>query len=225
MTMLVFEELGIGTKHAMRVGRVLVAGFTGRDQEGAVAERVSELASAGESAPDATPAFYHLTGEMVRQTEILVVHGDETSGEVEPVVVRANGQLFLTVGSDHTDRALQREDIALSKADCPKVIARSWVGISEIGDWDAVRLTSRVHDGLYQDDTLSSLLPLERILEHLEQKEAITLREGDVLFLGTIPVKGDIRPSPIFSATMHLSGLEDEISFSYRVVHTSSTSE
>ena len=72
----------------------------------------------------------------MRQTEALVVGGAGTSGEVEPVVVVAGGEYFLTVGSDHTDRDLERHDIAASKAACTKVIGTTCIPVSGIAEWD-----------------------------------------------------------------------------------------
>lgn len=222
MTTLVFDEPDTATRHVVHVRRTLVAGFTGRDST-AVADHVAELAAIGAPVPDSTPTLYQLGPDMVRQTSALVVHGANTTGEVEPVLVVAGGQKFLTVGSDHTDRDLEREDIAASKAACHKVVAVSCVPISVVKDWDVVELWSHIDDARYQHGTLDALLPLDTLLDRLERVEDISPQDGDVLFLGTVPVEGKIRPSRTFSASLRVPGVSDEITLSYRVVDVSST--
>jgi 4-hydroxyphenylacetate 3-monooxygenase len=222
MTTLVLEDAGVAAKHVVHVRRVLIAGFTGRDSA-AVAEHVEELAAMGAPVPDATPTLYRLGPDMVHQTPALVVHGANTSGEVEPVLVVAEGQRLLSVGSDHTDRDLERRDIAASKAACHKVIATSCVPVAAVKDWDAVELRSDADGVPYQQGLLRSLLPLDTLLNHLEENEGIDLQDGDVLFLGTVPVQGNIRPSHTFSASLRVPGADPEIAFSYRVIDVSST--
>lgn len=222
MSTLVLTEVGGDARHVVRVRRVLVAGFTGRDAE-AVAVHMEELSRMGVSVPESTPTFYRLGSDAVRQTSVLVVSGQNTSGEVEPVVVASQEGFLLTVGSDHTDRELESEDIALGKEACGKVIGSVCVRTSALDDWDGVRLESEIEGELYQQGTLGSLLSLDEVLGHLRDQEGIALEEGDVLFLGTIPVRGEVRPSSSFSAKLILPGFEEEISLSYRVVDISST--
>jgi hypothetical protein len=222
-TTLVFEEVGTGTAHVVAVRRVLVAGFAGRDKA-AVQHHIDELAALGVQAPDDTPTLYRLDPDRVSQAAALVVNGANTSGEVEPVVVVADGQLFLTVGSDHTDRDLESVDITVSKAACIRVVGSLCVPIDGIEDWDDIKITSTIDGSVsYQEGTLASLLPLQSLLEHLEKVEDVALADGDVLFLGTVPVKGDIRPSSTFEASMRLPGVSEELSLSYRVIDLSGT--
>ena len=84
MTTLVFKELTSGRTQVVQVGRLLVAGFTGRDED-SVAEHVQELAELGVPVPDNTPTLYRLDPELAHQTTAAVVSGSNTSGEVEPV--------------------------------------------------------------------------------------------------------------------------------------------
>lgn len=222
MKTLVLEELDGGHTHVVEVGRLLVAGFTGRDPD-AVQEHVDELAALGVPTPQETPTLYRLDPGLVSQTEALVVHGANTSGEVEPVVVVSNGQLLLAVGSDHTDRDVEREDIAASKAASGKVIGSTCIRIDEIDDWDGAQLESRIDDGIdYQSGTIAGLLPLETLLDVLEVSHDLILADGDVLFLGTVPVAGDIRPADAFAASLTVPD-HGRLSLTYRVVATTST--
>src|SRR5882724_2173875 len=98
MTTIVLEEVSSKLRHPVVVGRVLIAGFTARQREG-VEEHIRELAEAGVPTPDRTPALYETDAQSVRQASVLVVSAANTSGEIEPVVIMAEGQLLLTVGS------------------------------------------------------------------------------------------------------------------------------
>ncbi len=224
-TTLVFEDLRGGARHVVDVGRLLVAGFTGRNAD-AVAEHIDELAAMGVPVPNTTPTLYPLDPSLVRQTEALVVGGTRTSGEVEPVVVVAGGEYLLTVGSDHTDRDLERHDIAASKAACTKVIGTTCIPVSDIAEWDDAEIASWIDGAVeYQRGELVSLRPLQEIVDHLETDHGVTLQDGDVLFLGTVPVQGEIRPASTFSASLRIPESSEQLRLSYRVVDVSATGQ
>jgi len=155
----------------------------------------------------------------------VVVAGSKTSGEVEPVlVVAANGRRLLALGSDHTDRELEREDIAASKAACTKVVSTACVPLDAVSeeDWDLIALESRVDGGsAYQSGTLAELLRPGDLLERLGP-ELLGLQEGDVLFLGTVPTLEGIRSSSSFSASMSLAASGWKVELSYAVADMSS---
>lgn len=222
MTTLVLHDQTTDQHHVIDVRRLLVAGFTGRDQA-AVAEHVEELAALGVPVPERTPTLYRLLPELVRQTPAMVVTGKATSGEVEPVIVVVDGRQYLTVGSDHTDREVERTDIGLSKAACPKVIGTTCVPLDAVHDLDRVSLESTIDGEVrYQQGTMAALLPLPELLATLERTEDLTLQDGDVLFLGTLPAIGGIRPSPSFAACLRVPDLNRDLDLAYRVIDISS---
>ena len=212
MTTIVLDNVISGDRHVVEVGRVLIAGFTGRQREG-VEEHIRELAEAGVPTPDKTPALYETDSQSVRQTSMVVVSAANTSGEIEPVVIRAGGQLLLTVGSDHTDRDLEREDIGLAKRACQKVIGRCCVPLDAISDWDRCRLMSWLDDDSrpYQSGTLAELMTLSDLLAELRAGYGLELRDGDVLFLGTLPALGGIRPANTFRGSLSIPSLAELI--------------
>lgn len=221
MTTIVLQDALDGTRTAVTVRRLLVAGYTGRDTA-AVARHVEELAAAGVPRPPATPTCYVLDPSLVTQSPVVVVAGPDSSGEVEPVLVAAGGRLLLTVGSDHTDRALERQDVAAAKAACPKVVGTTAVDSATLADdaWDAVRLRSALADGTaYQQGTLAELL---RPGDLLRQLPDVDLVDGDVLFLGTVPAIGGLRPSPAFTAAIELPA-GPALQLAYRTVDASSS--
>lgn len=217
MNTLTLEAIGGGTRHAVPIARLLVAGFTGRDTN-AVKAHVAELAAEGIPVPKTTPALYRLDPSLVRQTSEIVVEHANTSGEVEPVIVVTGDGWLLTVGSDHTDRELERRNIAASKAACPKLVGPRCIPLAAIDDWDGIEIASRIDDDVvYQHGNLGGLLPLDAIVNWLEEK-GVTLMEGDVVFLGTVPARGGIRPSQSFSASLRVPGVRGQLTLAYNVI-------
>src|SRR4051812_29495319 len=119
--MLRFTHARDGGEIAFEPGSLVIAGFTGRNRD-AVAAHVDELARLGVPEPAGIPAFYPLSPRLLSVEPEILVSSTATSGEVEPVLFCANGSWYVGVGSDHTARDLERVDIGLSKAACPKVV-------------------------------------------------------------------------------------------------------
>jgi Protein of unknown function (DUF2848) len=167
--------------------RLIVAGYTGRDAA-AVQHHIDELAAIGVPPPASVPAYYPLATDLVSTATEVTVEGTRTSGEIEPVLIRIGATYWLTLGSDHTDRALERDDIARSKAVCPKPIGRFALPLGEtpaVAFWDEIRVRSWADGELYQDGTLATLRPLAETLARCP------VEAGDVvLFGGTMPLLG-----------------------------------
>lgn len=180
---------GAGDRRHLDPARLVVAGYTARD-EAAARAHIAELAEIGVPPPRSVPAFYDLDPSLLTTDAVVEVVSARTSGEVEPVVIRLGGRWFLGVGSDHTDRELERTDIARSKAACPKPLGGDVV---EIGadlsslDWDSLSAGSVVDGVQYQDGDISTLRhPAELVERMTEELGSIT---GDlVLFCGTLPL-------------------------------------
>lgn len=183
---------GTGETLALHPARLIVAGYTGRDQD-AVAEHIAELAAIGVPPPATVPAFYDLDPGLLSTDAVIEVAGPDTSGEVEPVVVRHDGRYFLGVGSDHTDRELEKTDVAASKAACPKPLGDTVVPLDldttarDALDWDATGAGSEVDGQQYQQGTLAALRTPADVLARLAV--ALPDTDGDlVLFGGTLPL-------------------------------------
>src|SRR3954454_18425132 len=82
---------------------LIVAGWTGRDTA-ALEHHIEELAAIGVPRPSSVPVFYRTSVNGLTQTDRLEVLGPDTSGEAEPVLLNISGEVWLGVGSDHTDR-------------------------------------------------------------------------------------------------------------------------
>jgi 4-hydroxyphenylacetate 3-monooxygenase len=196
--------------------QLVVAGYTGSD-EAAVRHHIEELAAIGVPAPASVPAYYPLDRSLLTTDPVISVDGGYTSGEVEPVLVRAEGTCWLTVGSDHTDRDLERDDIGRSKAACPKPVATQAIRLGEdptVTDWDRIRIRSWVDGDLYQDGTLAALRPLADTLARCPAGG------GDlVLFGGTVPLlDGTFRAGTDWRLTLEAPGLDPlELRYSVKV--------
>jgi len=182
---------------AFRPERLVIAGFTGRDRT-ETDRHIAELEALGIAPPEQTPAFYEVPPGLLTTSERVEVDGTETSGEVEPVLLCTPEGRFVTVGSDHTARDLEREDIRLSKVACPKVIATEVVSAEEAAEhWDDTVLESWTGAARerYQAGSTKSLMTISSLLELLESRMQIS-PTGLVMFLGTVPL---LTPRFVFS--------------------------
>jgi Protein of unknown function (DUF2848) len=177
---------------------LIVAGWTGRD-EAALRHHIEELAAIGVPRPSSVPVFYRNSILNLTQAPVLEVLGPDTSGEVEPVIVAVDGQLCLTVGSDHTDRKAETQGIALSKQLCAKQLGRDlWPLDDLVGHWDQLKLRSfATIEGRrmpYQDGALSAMRPPADLIA----RYGSALVPNAVMYCGTLGAIGGIRPASRF---------------------------
>lgn len=169
------------------VRRVIVAGYTGRDRA-AVTAHIDELAAIGIAPPPRVPMFYEVPPARLSTEPVIAVDGPRTSGEAEPVLVRCSEGTFVAVGSDHTDREVEKRDIGESKAACPKPISPTVVALDRVvAVWDECGLTCRVDGDPYQDGRLAALTTPSDLLAALAGTGE-RLDVGDVMFCGTVPL-------------------------------------
>jgi len=93
---------------------MVVAGWAGRNRE-AIEHHIAELAAIGVPRPSSVPLFYRVSAQTLTQADVIEAVGENTSGEVEPLLFVHAGELFISVTSDHTDRQLETHSVALSK--------------------------------------------------------------------------------------------------------------
>ena len=130
---------------------------------------------------------------------VIRVTGGSTSGEVEPVILRQDSEYYLTVGSDHTDRDLERSDIHGSKAVCPKPVASAVVPLGTdlaSAGWDHMTVASTVDGNPYQSGTVSSLRHPADLFDRLTGVVG-AVTDDFALFCGTVPLIG---PKFVFGA-------------------------
>jgi hypothetical protein len=184
-----FRLIGTDADVILDAPRLIIAGYTGRN-ETAVAAHIAELATIGIPPPASVPAFFQLDPGLVTSDWVVVIAGSNTSGEVEPVLIRHKGRHYLGVGSDHTDRDIERSDIAASKAACPKPVGHQVVALPDdlaMLDWDAIDVESDVDGEPYQRGSLAAMRPPTDLLARM----TATLGEVEddlVIFCGTVPL-------------------------------------
>src|SRR5262249_18271568 len=126
------------------VRRVVNAGYVGRDQA-AVRAHIDELAREGIPPPRPVPDFFLVGADRLTTKDQIEVLGKETSGEVEYVLLLDQGEVYVGVGSDHTDRALEQHSLTRSKQICSNVLSSQVWRYRDVKDrWDDLLLQSWV---------------------------------------------------------------------------------
>lgn len=203
-----------GTGETLAVdGTLIIAGYTGSDA-GQVRAHIEELAAIGVTAPAEVPMIYPVDWALLTTAPSICVAGSGTSGEAEPVFVRHRGAWYLGVGSDHTDRELERESVHESKKACQKPVSGTVIRLDADpaaggfdAGWPAIGLASAVDGTDYQRGTLAAIrVPgdlLPRVLEAVSP-------DGDlVVFCGTVPIiGGQFRPGRQFDCRLSVPGCE-----------------
>lgn len=207
-----------GNRREIDFEAVIIAGFTGRNQP-QVQAHVAELAAEGIRVPEHVPSFYLAPPHLLLQEKELVTTHHQTSGEAEIALIFDRNEIYVTVASDHTDRAAEALDIAVSKLACPKIIATEAWPIDEVRDrWDRLLLRSWIQENgnrvLYQQGAAGDLLSPDDLL-------ALTPfnRRPDafVLLTGTLPAIGGIRGSGHFWAELHDAATGNKIQLEYTI--------
>ncbi len=187
-------ELNIITSKAEKtltfdLARMVNAGYVGRNQE-EVRRHIEELAAKGIPAPSKTPTLYPVITRTLVTDNVIEVYGKDTSGEVEYVLfVVSPSEVYVGLGSDHTDRHLEETDIPRAKQICPNVASRNVWPLSEVESmWDDLVIRSWViTEGqkiLYQEGRLELIMSPRQLMAMVEQR--IGGLERTVIFSGTL---------------------------------------
>ncbi|WP_209125644.1 DUF2848 family protein [Alkalihalobacillus sp. BA299] len=174
------------------VNSVYCIGYSGSDVE-KVQEHIDELAELGIPKPPEVPMLYPVRVSSLNQSGSMEILGTQTSGEAEIVLIFGGNEdeVYISVGSDHTDRGLETVDINKSKQVCDKPLAQeAWRLSSVVDRWNEMKLVSKVLiNGKwepYQEQYVTAILPLEKILDYLKNKN-LDLKNS-VVFAGTVPL-------------------------------------
>ena len=184
-----------GRERALRIERLVIAGWTGRDRA-AVDHHIAELAAIGVKPPRAVPCFYRVGASLLTTATSLEAVGGDSSGEVEFVLVSAGDGVWVGVGSDHTDRKVESYGVTVSKQMCPKPVGPELWRLADLEDhWDRLVLRSHVvragRRRLYQEGSVSRMLAPRDLIARMPASPA-ALPAGTAMFCGTLPVQGDI---------------------------------
>jgi hypothetical protein len=202
-----------------QIDTLIVCGWAGRDHA-AIEHHIVELAAIGVPRPSSVPLFYRIGTGQLSQTTHLQVLGPDTSGEVEPVIVALADGLWVTVGSDHTDRKAEAIGVALSKQLCSKVVGTGLWRYDEVAPhWDQLVLRAwAVIDGqrvLYQEGAVAGLRSPEDMMTRYHNQAS--LPPGTLMFGGTLSAIGGIRPGSRFEIELEDPVLMRRLSHAYDV--------
>jgi hypothetical protein len=187
--------------------RVIIAGYTGRNQEETRAH-IRELEKQGIPTPAEIPAIFRTTLDRLTTDFEIEVVGEHTAGEAEVVLLVKGGDLWIAIGSDHTDRKLETIDIPASKQVCPKpVSAEVWRYADVRERWDSLVLRSWVGDSgrdvPYQDGRMAAILRPEDLIALLKRRLGNAV-DNAAIYTGTIPlIGGKFAHKPFFTAELH----------------------
>ena len=206
-----------------QIKRMVNGGYVGRNQE-EVKHHIEELAKQGIPGPSSTPTLYPVSRRALTQASSIEVFGEETSGEAEFVLLMKNEkEIYVGVGSDHTDRKLERFDIAWSKNICPNVISKElWSFDDILSHWDEIVLRSWVtrngKRSLYQEAPLRSILSPKELISFVRSKVQGEL-DHVVIFSGTIGIlKGELIFGEKFEAELEDPVSGDRLSVLYSII-------
>ncbi len=179
---------------SVAINTVIVAGWTGRDPA-AVEAHMAELEALGVPRPSSAPIFYRVSASRLTTADV-VESTESSSGEVEAVLLRHDGRLWVGVGSDHTDRDVETYSVAVSKQLCDKPIALRFWRYEDVAEhWDELVLRSWIDDDvLYQEGALSGLMGAYDLVSRAEPP----LEDGTLIFCGTFGAIGGVRPARAF---------------------------
>lgn len=197
----------------VQITSLTIAGWTGRNAA-AVTHHIEELAAIGVAPPSTVPLFYRVASAMLTQSDRIEVLGNSASGEAEPMIVNMDGTLWLGLGSDHTDRALETHSVAASKQICAKPCSEYLWNLKDLqDDLDAIQIKSWIRENgdwvLYQDGTLSQIRPLMGLVE------GANLPANGAMMCGTFAAIGGVRASDGFKAVMRDPKRDREITLEY----------
>src|SRR5579863_2136288 len=118
------------------IHEAILAGWTGRDRA-SVQQHVDEMAAVGVPRPPSVPVFYRCSATRLTTADEIQVVGEDSSGEVEFVLIQTQGDLWVGTGSDQTDRKVESYGITVSKQLCDKPMAPELWLYSELKPhWD-----------------------------------------------------------------------------------------
>jgi hypothetical protein len=208
------------TPLTLAIDQAVIAGWTGRDPV-ARDKHIAELEAIGIARPASTPIYYRVSARRLTTEDSIEVSGEDSSGEVEFVLIGWQGRIFVGCGSDHTDRKVEAYSVTVSKQMCDKPIASVlWELEDVIGHWDQMILRSFAFiDGvrvLYQEGTLDGMLPVADLIQRGFGGK--TLPDGCAMFGGTFAAKGGIRPASRFEFELEDPVLKRVIKHGYDVV-------
>jgi hypothetical protein len=220
LTFTVIDAGGATVPLTLPIDQAVIAGWTGRDPV-ARDKHIAELEAIGIARPATTPIYYRCSARRLTLEDSIEVCGNDSSGEVEFLLIGWQGRILVGLASDHTDRKVESYSVTVSKQMCDKPVASTlWELEDVIGHWDKMILRSWAwingRRELYQEGTLDAMLPVQTLLD--KGFEGGKLPDGCAMFGGTFAAKGGIRPADRFEYEFEDPVLKRTIRHAYDVI-------
>lgn len=180
-----------------QIKSIVNAGYTGRDQK-AVQKHIDELKEIGVPAPDKIPVYFVKSPNLMTTDDGFYAVDKENTGEVEYILLIAENGIYVGVGSDHTDRELEKTNIPKGKQMCPNFISKDVWKYDDVKEhWDDLELRAWIYGEnkvLFQETTLKSFMSPEELMERIKKLCGGKLDVGTVIYSGTVAAKIDGYP-------------------------------
>jgi hypothetical protein len=214
------DARGTTTPLTLAIDQAVIAGWTGRDPV-ARDKHIADLEAIGIARPATTPIYYRVSARRLTTEDSIEVCGNDSSGEVEFVLIGWQDRIFVGLGSDHTDRKVETYSVTVSKQMCDKPIAPVLWELEEVIDhWDRMILRAyaciKGKRELYQQGTLDAMLPVSELIAR--GFEGGKLPDGCAMFGGTFAAIGGIRPADRFEFELEDPVLKRTIRHGYDVI-------
>lgn len=217
--LVMFHKGQVSEKKEIIISKAIVAGWTGSDKA-ALEKHIKELEELGVARPVSTPIYYRVSASRLTTEQRIETVGGDSSGEVEFVLLQSGGELWVGVGSDHTDRKAETYNVTVSKQMCEKPIAPEfWAFADVVPHWEKLIMRSFIEENgarvLYQEGSVTAMqYPMALIKGYQDHQ---SLDEKSIMFCGTFAAKGGIRPADFFEYELHDPILNRTIRHSYRL--------
>jgi hypothetical protein len=213
-------DRGAPTRLTLAIDQAVIAGWTGRDPV-ARDKHIAELEAIGIARPASTPIYYRVSARRLTTEDSIEVCGNDSSGEVEFVLIGWQGRIFVGLGSDHTDRKVETYSVTVSKQMCDKPMAPVLWELEEVIDhWDRMILRAyawiKGKRELYQQGTLDAMLPVSELIAR--GFDGGKFPDGCAMFGGTFAAIGGIRAADRFEYELEDPVLKRSIRHGYDVV-------
>lgn len=205
---------------ALNVSELVVAGWTARNVD-AMEAHIAELEQLGIARPKTTPTYYRNGANLLTTEDVIEVVGTTSSGEVEFVMFAHDGEFLVGLGSDHTDREVEKSGVTISKQVCPKPVGSALWRYDDVKDhWNDLVLRSYAVEGgkrtLYQEGPVTTMRdPMELISAYGGSDAA---KPGLAMFCGTLAVHGGVRPMERFDIELEDPKLGRKLTHSYGII-------
>lgn len=202
------------------LNRLLIVGYSGSNIE-KIKEHIKELKEhLGVPEPKRIPTIFECSRELLTTEKDIRFVGNMTSGEVEYLIIKHSNEIYIGIGSDHTDRKLESISVPKAKQICPKPIGEEvWLYKDVKDHWNEIEAESYQNiEGqkiLYQKGKLSEILPVEKIISELENR--VGNIEDSIIFSGTVPLESTFKYGDEFICKIFDKNNNSSLNLNYKI--------